>query len=173
MGSNSLQTEGSYSEQYALFSGQYAHGNIEDIIESVYEKEMLEMSQKNTHMGMWQIWASTNVISRPIMSIFPDRGSPAFRSDFNTVMCLIPCPTEEERTHLHYVDPYSTPRTNPALCTSSEEIIHYLVRNVVGHLNLFCIELCFVIFSLVCWSSSQQIQQISTVLRQISIDRKK
>ena len=51
MGSNSLQTEGSYSEQYALFSGQYAHGNIEDIIESVYEKEMLEMSQKNTHMG--------------------------------------------------------------------------------------------------------------------------
>ena len=83
MGSNSLRTEGSYSEQYALFSGQYAHGNIEDIIESVYEKEMLEMSQKNTHMGMWQIWASTNVIGRPIMSIFPDRGSPAFRSDFN------------------------------------------------------------------------------------------
>ena len=39
MGSNSLQTEGSYSEQYALFSGQYAHGNIENIIESVYEKE--------------------------------------------------------------------------------------------------------------------------------------
>ena len=83
MGSNSLQTEGSYSEQYALFSGQYTHGNIEDIIKSVYEKEMLEMSQKNTHMGMWQIWTSTNVISRPIMSIFLDRGSPAFRSDFN------------------------------------------------------------------------------------------
>ena len=83
MGSHSLRTEGSYSEQYALFSGQYAHGNIEDIIECVYEKEMLEMSQKNTHMGMWQIWASTNVIGRPIMSIFPDRGSPAFRSDFN------------------------------------------------------------------------------------------
>ena len=82
-GSNSLRTEGSYSEQYALFSGQSAHGNIEDIIESVYEKEMLEMSQKNTHMGMWQIWASTNVIGRPIMSIFPDRGSSAFRSDFN------------------------------------------------------------------------------------------
>ena len=40
MGSNSLRTEGSYSEQYALFSGQYAHGNIKDIIESVYEKEM-------------------------------------------------------------------------------------------------------------------------------------
>ena len=70
MGSNSLRTEGSYSEQYALFSGQYAHGNIEDIIASVYEKEMCEMSQKNTHMGMWQIWASTNVIGRPIMSIF-------------------------------------------------------------------------------------------------------
>ena len=44
---------------------------------------MLEMSHKDTHMGMWQIWASTNVIGRPIMSIFPDRGSAAFRSDFN------------------------------------------------------------------------------------------
>ena len=87
-------------------------------------------------------------------------------------MCPIPCPTEEERTHLHYVDPHSTQRTNPALCASSEEIIHYLVRNVVGHLNLFCIELCSVIFSLVHWSSSQQIRQISTVLRQISKDHK-
>ena len=83
VGSKSLQIEGSFSEQYALFSGQYAHGNIEDVVESVYEKEFLEMSHKNTHMGMWQIWASTNVIGRPIMSIFPERGSAAFRSDFN------------------------------------------------------------------------------------------
>ena len=83
VGSKSLQIEGSFSEQYALFSGQYAHGNIEDVIESVYEKELLEMSHKNTHMGMWQIWASTNVIGRPIMSIFPERGSATFRSDFN------------------------------------------------------------------------------------------
>ena len=50
--SKSLKIEGSFSEQYALFSGQYAHGNIEDVIESVYEKELLEMSHKNTHMGM-------------------------------------------------------------------------------------------------------------------------
>ena len=46
VGSKSLQIEGSFSEQYALFSGQYAHGNIEDVTESVYEKELLEMSQK-------------------------------------------------------------------------------------------------------------------------------
>ena len=108
MGLNSLQNESSFTEQYALFSGQYAHGNIDEIIECVYEKEMLEMSHKDTHMGMWQIWASTNVTGRPIMSIFPDRGSAAFRSDFKSVMCTIPCPTEEERTNLHYVDPYST-----------------------------------------------------------------
>ena len=83
VGSKSLRIEGSFSEQYALFSGQYAHGNIEDVIESVYEKELLEMSHKNTHMGMWQIWASKNVLGRPIMSIFPERGSATFRSDFN------------------------------------------------------------------------------------------
>ena len=150
MGSNSLRTEGSYSGQYALFSGQYAHGNIEDIIESVYEKEMLEMSQKNTHMGMWQIWVSTNVISRPIMSIFPNRGSPAFRSDFNWL--CVPYLAQLRKKEPIYImwTPTVKPQTNPALCASSEEMINYLVRNVVGHLNLFCIELCFVIFSLVC-----------------------
>ena len=61
----------------------HAHGDLQDVIESVYEQEMFEMSQSNTYMGMWQIWQATNVLGRPIKSIFPDRGSQAFRSDFN------------------------------------------------------------------------------------------
>ena len=83
MGSRSLRTTGPYTEQYALFSRQHAHGDLQDVIESVYEQEMLEMSRSNTYMGMWQIWQATNVLGRPIQSIFPDRGSQAFRSDFN------------------------------------------------------------------------------------------
>ena len=78
MGSRSLRTTGSYTEQYALFSGQHAHGDLQDVIKSVYEQEMLEMSWLNTYMGMWQIWQATNVLGRPIKSIFPDRGSQAF-----------------------------------------------------------------------------------------------
>ena len=87
LGSKSLRLPGSYTEQYALFSGQHAHSDLSDIIESVYENEMLEMCKNGSHMGMWQIWAATNVLGRPIMSIFPNRGSTVFRSDFNR-LCL-------------------------------------------------------------------------------------
>ena len=83
VGSSCVRSTGSYTEQYALFSGQHAHGDLQDVIESVYEQEMVEMSQTNTYMGMWQIWQATNVLGRPIKSIFPDRGSQAFRADFN------------------------------------------------------------------------------------------
>ena len=83
LGSSCIRSGGTYTEQYALFSGQHAHGDLQDVIESVYEEEMVEMLQSNTYMGMWQIWQSTNVLGRPIKSIFPDHGSPAFRSDFN------------------------------------------------------------------------------------------
>ena len=34
-------------------------------------------------MGMWQIWAATHVLGRPVHSVFPMRESPAFHSDFN------------------------------------------------------------------------------------------
>ena len=34
-------------------------------------------------MGMWQPWAACNIIQRPIVSVFPVRGSPEFRADFN------------------------------------------------------------------------------------------
>ena len=83
LGSKCLRQQGTFTEQYALFSGQYAHGDLQDVIESVYDNEMLAMCKPREYMGMWQIWAATNVFSRPVRSVFPMQGSPAFRADFN------------------------------------------------------------------------------------------
>ena len=80
---NSLRQQGTFTEQYALFSGQYAHGDLQDVIESVYDNDMLTMYKPHEYMGMWQIWAATNVIARPVRSVFPMCGSDAFCSDFN------------------------------------------------------------------------------------------
>ena len=83
LGSNSLRQQGTFTEQFALFSGQYAHGDLQDVIESVYDNEMLAMCKPREYMGMWQIWAASNVLGRPVCRVFPMHGSPAFHSDFN------------------------------------------------------------------------------------------
>ena len=83
LGSNSLRQQGTFTEQYTLFSGQYAHGDLQDVIESVYDNEMLAMCKPHEYMGMWQIWAATNVLARPVRSVFPMHGSDAFHTDFN------------------------------------------------------------------------------------------
>ena len=88
-------------------------------------------------------------------------------------MCPICWQTEEETTHLHYVDPYSIPQKNPALCASSGEIIHYLVRSVVGHLKvvLYYIVFCYFFFGLVQFMTDPtDFNSFATVLRQISTD---
>ena len=74
-----IHSRGTFPQQYALFSGQYFHpvgGNIDDIVEVVYKKEMLNVY--SSFMGMWQLWAACNIIQRPIISVFPERGSPEF-----------------------------------------------------------------------------------------------
>lgn len=85
-----IHQNGTFPEQYAMFSGQYISPetrDIDDIVETVYEKEMLQIRKPFKFMGMWQLWAASNVLKRPVRSVFPLRGSVNFRSDFNR-MCL-------------------------------------------------------------------------------------
>ena len=68
------------------FSGQYIHagfGNVDDIVEIIYEKEIVTLKNDAAFMGMWQLWALTNILGRPIRSIFPHHGSTEFCADFN------------------------------------------------------------------------------------------
>ena len=80
---------GTFPQQYALFSGQYIHagfGNVNNIVEIIYEKEIVTLKNDGAFMGMWQLGALTNILGRPIRSIFPHRGSTEFCADFNQLL---------------------------------------------------------------------------------------
>ena len=86
IGATHIHKWGTFPQQYALFSGQYIHagfGNINDIVEIIYEKEIVTLKNDGAFMGMWQLWALTNILGRPIRSIFPHCGSTEFHADFN------------------------------------------------------------------------------------------
>ena len=85
MGASHIHRKCTFKQQYALFSGQHYPntGNVDDIVETIYETEMMQLRLDGSFMGMWQQWAACNVIGRPIRSVFPDRGINSFRSDFN------------------------------------------------------------------------------------------
>ena len=70
-------------EIFTMFSGQNAAGLSDNIVESVYEKEIMSLTKKGSYMGMWQLFAAANVLAHPIRSIFPLRGSAQFRRNFN------------------------------------------------------------------------------------------
>ena len=70
-----------------MFSGQNAAGLSDNIVESVYEKEIMSLTKKGSYMGMWQLIAAANVLACPLRSIFPLRGSEQFRRNFNH-MCM-------------------------------------------------------------------------------------
>ena len=64
-GTTRIHSCGTFSQQYTLFSGQFFHpvgGNIDDIVELVYKKEMLSVCNDKSFMGMWQLWAACNII---------------------------------------------------------------------------------------------------------------
>ena len=52
LGCNCCRQQGTFTEKYAFFSGQYAHSDLQDVIESVYDNEMLAMCKPCEYMGI-------------------------------------------------------------------------------------------------------------------------
>ena len=91
-GATLIHSRRTFPQQYALFSGQYFHpvsGNINDIVNIVYKKELLSVKTEGSFMGMWQLWTTSNILQRPIMSVFFQRGSKSFCLDFNRILIPI------------------------------------------------------------------------------------
>ena len=42
------------------------------MIETVYKRDMLQVRKLGAEIGMWQIFQASNVLGRPIVSVFPD-----------------------------------------------------------------------------------------------------
>ena len=86
-GASAVREDVTFPEVYAMFSGQNAAGLSENIIETVYEQEIMGLTRNGSYMGIWQLFAAANVLGHPVRSVFPLRGSESFRRDFNR-MCL-------------------------------------------------------------------------------------
>ena len=93
MGSNPQQDDKTLSCVFAEFSGNYKaeemnqqgqpHIEVTSMIETVYNRDILQIRKLGTEMGMWQIFQASNILGRPIVSVFPIRGKPRYRNYFN------------------------------------------------------------------------------------------
>ena len=64
------------AEYYAITSESYTtHARdgewTREKIERIYESEVLNSTRRGNYCGMWQVYQATNILGRPIMSIFP------------------------------------------------------------------------------------------------------
>ena len=75
-----VHKRGTFPQQYALFTGQNlpSYGSIDETVEVIYDRDILDLRKDGSYTGMWQIWQACNIIGRPIRSVFPMRGSVAF-----------------------------------------------------------------------------------------------
>ena len=75
------------TKAFALYSDEYTPPNElkENDIENIYKKEIMKIRRNKTFMGIWQIFALSSVLSRPIFSIYPKLGNKNVRSDLHRV----------------------------------------------------------------------------------------
>lgn len=57
-----------------------------DQIAEIYKKEILKITQDKSYMGIWQIFALSSVLNRPIFSVYPNLGNPNVRKDLHRVI---------------------------------------------------------------------------------------
>ena len=74
------------SESYnSVVSGQWnCH-----IMEKIYENEVLHLTKPGQYCSMWQLYQASNVIGRPVYSIFPTGNMEEFRSRSNRLILPI------------------------------------------------------------------------------------
>ena len=89
-GATYIHTKCTFPWQYALFSGLNiplsGTGNLDDWVDVVYNAEMMAIQKDGHFMGMWQLWVTSNIIGRPVRTVFPHQGSIRLRSDFNRML---------------------------------------------------------------------------------------
>lgn len=70
--------------KFAMFSEHYLGGPLtETTIESIYTQEVVTISRQYTYMGIWQLFALSNVLNTRLFSVYPNLGNPNVRKDLN------------------------------------------------------------------------------------------
>ncbi|WAR17806.1 VRTN-like protein, partial [Mya arenaria] len=72
------------AKRYAMYSDNYNGEKLTDCaIRKLFENEVLNIRRGGVYMGIWQIAALANVLSRPVYSVYPTHGGHTVRSDLN------------------------------------------------------------------------------------------
>ena len=109
MGATHIHCRGTFPQQYALFSGQQylSTGNVDGIVEAIYDTEMVQLKNDRNFMGMWQLWATSNVIGRPIRSMFSHIEVVMFLGQISIgCVCLLNKDVGTMYSFKYYVDSY-------------------------------------------------------------------
>ena len=73
---------------YCMFSDMYIPGSKLDKskIKQTFIEEVKSVLKPNTYMGIWQIFALSSILHKPVQSVYPQRGNPNVRKDLNRLI---------------------------------------------------------------------------------------
>lgn len=74
------------AQNIAQFSDFYCGDNSSQGVASVYDEEMKSIQKDATYMGLWQLFAVSNVLKVPVYSVYPSKGNPAIVSDIHRLI---------------------------------------------------------------------------------------
>ena len=87
-GCNIIYRRAGPCKQIAMYSTFYDPSIPLDVVD-IYKREVLDVAKDGTYCGLWQIAQASNILRRPVMSIYPLRLHDGMRLDFNReFMCI-------------------------------------------------------------------------------------
>ena len=75
IGAHNFYTHGTLPEQYVQYSDNY-NPHVMFNMTQLYQREVLDITNDGTYMGIWQIFQEANIVKRPICSVHPQIGNP-------------------------------------------------------------------------------------------------
>lgn len=71
--------------RFAMYSESYLPGLLLNAtsIKTLFQNEVVNVSRDKCYIGIWQLFALSSVLKRPIVSVYPQLGNPSVRMDLN------------------------------------------------------------------------------------------
>jgi len=84
--------------RFAVYSSEYTPVDVvtENTIRRIYHREVLNISQRNSFMGIWQLFGLASVLKCRIFSVYPNLGNPSVRQDLHRQILPIGLPELED-----------------------------------------------------------------------------
>ena len=76
----------SVAKTFASYFNCYMANRLnKNSIRKVYQEETMSISKNGSYMGLWQLASLANILSSPVVSVYPKYGSHTIRSDMHHV----------------------------------------------------------------------------------------